>query len=126
MSALEKVALAGTVFKAAGGLLSDSEDDVRRKAHNRAYGQSFGIGRKGEGPGWGGAASDAFAGKFGTAEGVGRPEQEGQESATPFTPTSSPEGSAEPFSDMAYSEQAAQRDQSAINTGYKNKSYAPI
>ena len=124
MSGLEKVALASTVFQGVGGLLSDSEDDVNRKAHNRKFGQSFGVGREGEGPTWQGAAKDAFAGKFGTAEGVGEEqEQEAEQyAATPFTPVGAAEGS-EPFSDMAYSEQAAQKDQSAINTGYKNKDY---
>ncbi len=124
MTALEKVAVAGTVFKTVGSLLSDSDDDVNRKSHNRRFAQSFGIDRKGEGPGWGGAMKDAFAGKFGTPEGVGAGGEEG--GATPFTPVSSAQGGdSDPFSDMAYSEQAAQRDQSVVGSGYRNRNYMP-
>ena len=126
MSGLEKVALASTVFSGASGLLSDSEDDIRRKNHNRNYGQSFGVGRNGQGPTWEGAASDAFAGKFGTAEGVGNaPPEEGEaEGGSPFYADSTQNGS-EPFSDMSYGEEAAQQSQQAVTSGYKNKNYKP-
>jgi hypothetical protein len=125
MTAMEKVSLAGTVFKTAGGLLSDSEDDINRKSHKRRFGQSFGKNRKGEGPGWGGAAKDAFAGKFGTAGGVGAEEEGGGDSRTPFESPQVANMDAEPFADMSYSENAAKQDQSVM-AGYKNKNYSPV
>jgi len=120
MSGLEKIALASTIFQGAGGLLSDDPNKLDKKAHARRYGQSFGKGRDGQGPGWGGAASDAFAGRFGGEEGEQDPNE-----VTPFTAAPPPNQGTTPFSNMAQSEQDASRDKQAVGGGYKSRNYMP-
>lgn len=121
MSGLEKVALASTVFKGVGGLLSDSENDVNRKQHNREYGQSFGVGRDGTGPGFKGLVSGAFGDKY------AQKEQENPENVTPFDASQAQAQPATPF-DSGPTELAQQTapQKAAINQGYKNKDYRPI
>ena len=123
MTGMEKVAMASAIFQGAGALLSPDEDKLDKKAHARRYGQSFGMGRDGEGPGWGGAVSDAFGDKYG-----GEKQQEAgiEGDANVFAATPPPQGQeGNPFGDMSSSEQAAQQDKATVGGGFKRGSYMP-
>ena len=125
MSGLEKVALASTVFKGVGGLLSDSDDDINRKQHAREYGQSYGIGRDGTGPGYTGLVKEAFGDKYGGTAGT-----QGQQAETPFDQQSQAQseggGGGTPFDDGNQLAQQNAPKREYVNTGYRNRNYSPI
>lgn len=136
MSGLEKVALAGTVFKGISGLLSDDQDTINRKQHARENAQAYGIGRKGEGEGWGGLVDQSFGDMFGgqgseqMTSAASAPEAENVSEAKVAkqkmaAPSPNYEGDS-PFKDMGTSEQASAPDQNFFSQGYQNKSYSPV
>jgi len=122
MSGMEKVAMASAIFQGAGALLSPDEDKLDKKAHARRYAQSFGKGRDGEGPGWGGAVENAFGDKYG-----GQQQEAGiQGDANVIAAAPPPQGQdGNPFGDMSGSEEAAQQDKAVVGGGYKNQNYIP-
>ena len=136
LSAMEKIAVVQTLFKTAGGLLSDSPDDINRKQHERSYGNAGGIGRDGTGPGHGGAVKTAYADQFGGTRtqadepfGGAAEETEQVASATGMQGSyggdaNSPFGTGEQIT--AKSESEATRDQQAISSGYRGRNYMPI
>lgn len=123
MTGMEKVAMASAIFQGAGALMSDDDNSKDKKAHARKYANSFGIGRDGEGPGWGGSIESAFGDKYG---GTKQPDAAVEGDANVFAATPPPQGQdGNPFADMSTSEQASQQDKANVGGGYKNRNYMP-
>jgi len=86
MSSAEKLMFAKTAFDFAGGLASDSQDDINRKQHERENQQMYGIGRDGTGVGATGLIENHFGDYLARAD-SGKEESSTPSSAAPPTET---------------------------------------
>jgi len=132
LSALEKIAIAQTIFQGVGGLMTPDQDELDRKAHARRNQAAFGIGRSGEGPGFGGITKDIWAGAFGDSGDTpfGPPQEEDKMAAPPLPGAFGAGQEQDPFKSAeamtAQSEAEATRDQQVISSGYRNRDYRPV